>query len=261
MGPVIFGVMCRSDQHMSIVEDQVTIPGPTPLPAFIARPQRDEPKPAVIIFPEIFGLNDSIRNVARNLASAGYVALAPDFFRHAPTPYDDFQGARQVASCLSDTGAMSDTAAALDYLHSLPYVRPGKSAVLGYCMGGRLAFLAACHHPASIGACVDYYGARLIGGRTHDGQTMIPLDDAPAIECPVLFFFGEQDDFIPAEERETIRSRMQSLGKSHEIHVYPGAGHGFSCESRSSFHAEASADAWRRTLEFLSAALASPAGS
>ncbi|MDQ2730661.1 MAG: dienelactone hydrolase family protein [Armatimonadota bacterium] len=236
---------------MPVIEESVTISGEKELPAFQARPSEEGLHPAVIIVLEIFGLNDHIRSVVRRLAESGYVALAPDFFRHEPTPYDDFAGAREVASCLSDVGAMEDVGAALDYLEKQPFVTAGKTGILGFCMGGRLAFLAACHHPDRTRACVDFYGARMSGGGVHGGHTMVPLEAAPALACPVQFFYGADDHFIPPEEVERVRERMTSLGKSFDIQVYEGAGHGFFCDQRESYQSEAATDAWSRTLKFL----------
>lgn len=236
---------------MAVIEESVIIPGGKELPAFQARPSEEGPHPAVVIVFEIFGLNDHIRSVAHRLAESGYVALVPDFFRHDPSPYDDFAGARRVASSLSDVGAMEDIGAAFDYLEKQSFVTAGKTGTIGFCMGGRLAFLAACHHPNRIRACVDFYGARMSGGGVHSGHTMVPLNDAPELSCPVQFFFGAEDHFIPPEEIDKVRERMTSLSKSFDIQIYEGAGHGFFCEQRASHQAEAATDAWSRTLKFL----------
>lgn len=236
---------------MSVIEEQVNIAGQLPLPAFTARPSDGDPHPSVLVIFEIFGLNDHMRSVARRLAEAGFVGILPDFFRHDPVPYNSFSGARAVASGLSDEQAMADIASTLDFLASQPYALAGKTAVVGFCMGGRLAFLAATQYPGRLQAVVDFYGARVPGGSVHPGQTMTPLDHAAAIRCPLLLFFGDRDQSIPPEDIEAIRSRLQSFGKSFESVVYPGAGHGFFCEERDSYHAAAAEDAWARTLKFL----------
>ncbi|HET6382471.1 MAG TPA: dienelactone hydrolase family protein [Armatimonadota bacterium] len=240
---------------MALNEETITIDKASALTGYLARPSDAAPRPPVLVIYEIFGLTNNIRNAAARLADAGYVALAPDFFRHDPVPYNQFAEARRVSSSLSDAGAMSDIAASIDYLQSQPYVRTGPSAVLGFCMGGRIAFLAACKLNTRIGACVDFYGARLSGGRVHEGQTMVPLDEAASLRCPVQLFFGDQDSFIPPEEVEIIRDRLDDLGASFEIELYPDAGHGFCCEERDSYHPAAAADAWARALQFLEATI------
>ena len=236
---------------MPMIEEMVIIPGAKPLPAFLTRLTADIRRPAVILIPEIFGLNENIRDTARRIAEAGYAALAPDFFRHEPTPYDQFSTARQVASSLTDAQALVDIDNALSFLNSQPFVQPRSTGIFGFCMGGRLAFLASCMHADRIRACVDFYGARKSGGSVHPGQTMIPLAEAASLQAPVLMFYGEKDSFISKEEIEKVRRRLTELSKRFEIHVYPGADHGFFCDARGSYAPEAASDAWSRTLRFL----------
>jgi carboxymethylenebutenolidase len=236
---------------MAIRQETVSLGGSPALEGFLARPEEEGSYPALVVIFEVFGLNHQIQEVARRLAAEGYVALAPDFFRHPPTGYQEFEEARRVASSLSDTQAMADVGRAFDYLEQQPFVCKGRPGVMGFCMGGRLAFLAACRFPDRVAACVDFYGARKSGGSVHPGQTMVALDEAPALTCPVLIFYGEKDAFIPPEERDKVRSRLESLSKTFEMHVYSGADHGFFCEERASFHPVAAADAWEKVMAFL----------
>jgi carboxymethylenebutenolidase len=112
---------------------------------------------------------------------------------------------------------------------------------IGYCMGGRLAYLAAA--TAGIDAAVAYYG-----GGIHD-----QLDRAAAVGCPVQFHYAERDDHIPLTAVEKVRAAMS--GRAAELHVYPGSMHGFNCWARASYHAPSAALAHGRSLQFLAANL------
>ena len=120
--------------------------------------------------------------------------------------------------------------------HARAYHRAPVGSI-GYCMGGRLAYLAAA--TAGVDAAVAYYGGGIQG----------QLDRAAAITCPVQFHYAEQDDNIPLDAVERVRTAM--AGKAAEVHVYPGAHHGFNCWARGSYHATRAALAHGRALTFL----------
>jgi carboxymethylenebutenolidase len=122
-------------------------------------------------------------------------------------------------------------------LRSRLEVDGGKVGAIGYCMGGRLAFLSAA--TAGVDAAVAYYG-----GGIHD-----QLDRAAGIKCPVQFHYAEHDDHIPMSAVDKVRSAME--GKAADVHVYPGAMHGFNCWARASYHAPSAALAHGRSLQFL----------
>ena len=116
-------------------------------------------------------------------------------------------------------------------------------------MGGRVAFLAACHLP--IRAAAPFYGGGI-------GRVMMPsertphppIDDAAGITGSLLVFYGDKDAFIPPDEVALVKERLASLGKDAEVIVYPGADHGFFCDERPSYHEAAAQDSWRRLLRF-----------
>jgi carboxymethylenebutenolidase len=117
----------------------------------------------------------------------------------------------------------------------------GKLGTIGYCMGGRLAYLTAA--TAAVDAAVPYYG----------GGIQAQLDRAGAIQCPVQFHYAEEDNNIPLTAVEQVRAALPA--PRHEVHVYPGAHHGFNCWARGSYHAGRAALAHGRSLSFLSALL------
>lgn len=190
---------------------------------------------AVVVLQEIFGVNGHIQNVARKLASKGYVALAPALFDRMRKGVDlqyNQEGVKQGLALKADT---SFDAALLDVEAALSHFGNGRNAaVMGFCWGGTLAWLAAAKLP--VKGAVAYYG----------GQIGLFLD--VSLKAPVMTHFGENDHSIPI-------AVAHGVGEKHPFvlnHVYP-AGHGFNCDERESYHAGCASTAWARTSGFLSA--------
>ncbi len=219
--------------------------------AFLARPPAGH-GPGLVLFQEIFGVNEHIQAVAEQYALDGFVVLAPDVFwrqqRRVELGYvgEERQRGIALAGAMKPDEAVADTRASVAALRARPEVGTGKVGAIGYCMGGRLAFLAAA--TAGVDAAIAYYG-----GGIHDN-----LDRAAGINCPVLFHYAEHDDHISAAAVEKVRSAMR--GKPFELHVYPGAMHGFNCWARASYQAASSALARGRSLHFLARHLFGLAG-
>ena len=191
------------------------------------------PRGAVIVVQEIFGLNPHIRAVADRFANYGYVTIAPALFDlvHPGTvlDYDEAGVARgrEVAAELGFNGALDGVRGAYDLLEAEHRV-----AVVGYCWGGSEAFLANTR----IGLpAVSYYG----------GRTVPLLGERP--KAPLLMHFGEDDPLIPPEDVARHREALTSA----EIHVWPGAGHGFNCDQRADYNEAVARQAMERTLGFL----------
>ncbi|MDR5749280.1 MULTISPECIES: dienelactone hydrolase family protein [unclassified Caballeronia] len=199
--------------------------------------------PGVIILQEIFGVNAHIRSVADQYAADGYVALAPDvFWRTQPRVELGYEGAdrEKAMELLQKTDlakAVADVGAAASALRALPEVS-GQIAAIGYCFGGRLAYLAAAEGTIDLG--VAYYG----------GGIQNQLDRADGIKVPMQFHYGELDAHIPVSAVGEVRERFAGRNDA-EVHVYPNADHGFNCGERASYNARASALAHGRTLTFL----------
>jgi carboxymethylenebutenolidase len=230
---------------MAVRSERVEIQTPDGrMPAHLALPGSPGRRPAVLVLAEAFGLNDNIRGIAERIAGEGYVALAPDpYYRLLPAKntwtYDSVDGAIDAMQSLTEARFGADAAAALDYLAARSDTT-GKIGVTGFCMGGRLSFLAACLHPQRIAAAAPFYGGGIVG---HLGQ-------AGALRCPLLLFYGEKDAYIPLDQVKQTEAELARLGKRAEAIVYPGADHGFFCEERASYHAEAAADSWKRLKAF-----------
>ena len=192
------------------------------------------PKGGIVVVQEIFGVNHHIRNVCDRFAAAGYAAVAPALFdrkvRDFETGYtpEDIAEARKYLTDIDWDAMMRDVAAAADDLTS-----SGPVGVVGFCMGGTVAFLAATRLDG-VSAAVGYYG----------GQITRFVDEKE--KCPVQLHFGEKDDHIPLTDVEAIKKKHPQM----EVYTYP-AGHGFNCDERGSFHEPSSKLAWDRTLAFL----------
>jgi carboxymethylenebutenolidase len=184
--------------------------------AFVVYPEVKTKAPAVLVIHEIFGLTDWARNLADELAEAGYIAIVPDLLS-APDKdtqsYSDQGAAIKAVSALKAPQMFADLDAAADYVTKLPAC-DGTLAVTGYCWGGGWSFGYANHNPKLKAAFVFY------------GTGPKEAADAAKIACPVYGFYGENDARIDATIPKS-KEIMQSLGKTYEPVIYPGAGHGF----------------------------------
>jgi len=207
------------------------------------RADEDAPKGGLVVIQEIFGVNTHIRELCDKFAALGYSTLAPALFdraeRGVDLGYDEpaFTKAREIRSKIDTEDTLKDIDASIKALaETLPAKKIG---VAGYCWGGTLAWLAATRLDG-IAASVCYYG----------GQIVEHKDEVP--NCPVMMNFGETDSGIPLTAVDEIREAQPNT----PIYIYPGAGHGFSCDHRASYDAEQSAIAEQRTLAFFGEQLA-----
>ena len=228
-----------------------------PMPTYEAVP--DGPaRGAVVVIQEAFGVNHHIEDVTRRFAAAGYHAVAPHLFHRTGSPafgYDDFTVVIEHMQALSDEAMLVDVGAAVDHLHGAGW-RDRQIGIVGFCMGGRVTFLAAGH--LALGAAVGFYGGGIVNGRTEAMPSLLPL--VPAMRTPWLGLFGDADPGIPTEEVERLRDELAAGADVDTAIVrYPGAEHGFHCDARSSYDEASATDAWTRTLEWLDGHLA-PAG-
>lgn len=218
---------------------------------YVAEPE-GTPAGAVLLFQEAFGVNDHIRDVCDRFAAAGYTAVAPHLFHRSGDPelgYEDMTEVIPFIMQLQADEIEQDIEASLAHLADLGFDRD-RVAAIGFCMGGSIAFAAACTWP--LGAAVSFYG----GGIAQSRFGYPPLFDlAPTLKTPWLGFFGDLDGTIPTDEVEGLRGAVANATPDAEIVRYPDADHGFHCDARSSYHEASAKDAWKRTLDFLAARL------
>jgi carboxymethylenebutenolidase len=204
---------------------------------------------AVVVIQEAFGVNDHIEDVTRRFASAGYHAVAPDLFHRAgggTAAYGDWNAVMELfGSVDGDAHVLTDVVAALDHLRAEGFTDE-HIGIVGFCFGGRISFLAALEQ--ALGAAVGFYGGGIVSARFPQFPPLV--DRAAALRTPWLGLFGDEDASIPVEDVETLRAALEAAPVDTEIVRYADAKHGFHCDIRDDYHADAAADAWQRTLDW-----------
>ncbi|MDO8434300.1 MAG: dienelactone hydrolase family protein [Candidatus Binatus sp.] len=235
---------------MEVVSSEVLIPnGSATMPAHLAKPASGGPYPALVVVMEAFGLNDQIRRITDKFASEGFVAIAPNLYFRQPNnvvSYNDLPGAFRLMGAVNGDGLAADMTASIEYLKTLKEVKPAFGTV-GFCMGGMVAFLAACRN-SDVKATAPYYGGGMVKSRQPDAKA--PIDYVEGLVAPVLAFFGGKDAFIPLSEVDEFRDALRKAGKTADVVLYPDADHGFMCDDRPSFHPVHSKEAWSKTIAF-----------
>ena len=233
---------------MSIETRYESVPvGDDAFDAYCAVPESGR-GPGLLLFQEIFGINDNMRNLAGRLADAGYLVLVPDMFWRIERRFErnDEAGmgdAFAMVQKFDPVAAVTDLNAAHAHLLGMPECT-GRVGAVGFCLGGGLAFATAATSRVDgkgIDAAVCYYGSAING----------MLDQVSNIECPTMYHYGNDDPFIPAENIAEVEAAVSGR-PAVEFHRY-AAGHAFSNEDAPSmYNAEAAAQAWPRTLDFFS---------
>lgn len=216
----------------------------TEMRLYVARPPGTQKAPAVIVVQEAFGLNGHIRSVTERIAGLGYVAVAPEMFHRSAPPgfegsYEDFSTVMPHMQALTDDGQAADLQAVYKFITGDAQGDETRVAAVGYCMGGRTSFLANATLP--LNAAVSYYGGRIpsLLARTKD------------LHGPMLFFWGGKDKHIPLEQRSEVMKALEEAGKPYVNVDFSSADHGFFCEERKAYHADASSQSWALFTQFL----------
>lgn len=235
--------------------------GDLAIAAYLAEPLRTEPLgtetsatamaevdpfPSVVVIQEIFGVNAHIRDVTERFARAGYVAIAPAIYQRLAPGFeagytaDAIKLGRQYKELTQRDELLGDIQAIINYLKSLPQVKPGGVGCIGFCFGGHVAYLAATL--PDVAATASFYGAGI--------ATLCPGGGPPTISYTadikgtLYAFFGMQDASIPPEQVDAIATALQTHHIPHQIFRYAEADHGFFCDQRSSYNPAAADDAW-----------------
>lgn len=216
----------------------------TSMNAYVAAPSEGGKLPGLLIFQEAFGVNPHIRDVTERFARAGYVAIAPELF-HRTGPgfqgtYTDFPACMPHMQALTPEGLAADARAAFDWLQKSPRVLPNSTASVGWCMGGRVSFLANSVLP--LKAAISFYGG---------GIAPALLPRAPQMHGPVLFFWGGLDAHIPQDEVRAVIDAMREARKPYVNVEFSDADHGFFCDARASYKETAAKQAWDLSQRFL----------
>ena len=216
--------------------------------SLVVAPEGKGPFPAMVVIQEWWGVNDWVKDQARALAQAGYVALTPDLYRGKVT--DSQEEAHQLMMGTPPDRAMRDLKAAFAYLAAQPDVKKNRIGAVGWCMGGRYSLALATEEP-TLAAVVAYYGAP-------------PTDPAAIakIKAPVLGNYGALDKGPSPEQVKEFEAALKKAGKSIDVKIYEGAGHAFANVNNpwKGYKEDAAKDAWARTVAFLAQHLKGGAG-
>jgi carboxymethylenebutenolidase len=228
--------------------------------AYLARPLGPGPHPGVVVIHHMPGYDAATKEITRTFAVHGYLAICPNLhYREAPgASPDDAAAAVRAAGGVPDERCVGDVAGAADHLRSLNSAS-GRVGVIGYCSGGRQAYLVACS--LALDAAVDCYGGRVVAGPEEltPRQPVAPLDMTPRLGCPLLGLFGADDRNPTTEHVARIEQELQKLGKTYELHVYQDAGHAFFSVDRPSYRVHAATDGWQRVWDWFGRHLATAA--
>lgn len=222
------------------------------LPGYYVTPAGTGKFPAVIVLMEAFGLNKWCKSICDRLAQSGFAAIAPDFYRGATYAYTDVPNAIAKLKSLNDDAIMSDVGKSIDFLVSKPEINPNGIGVIGFCMGGRYAFLSNAAYPTKIKAAISFYGGGIDAATGNPlGQKSL-LDRVPAMQAPIMLMYGSEDQLIAADEHGRVATALSKAKKRYILNLFPNAGHGFMSDRRENFSPAAAAEAWMMTTGFLS---------
>ncbi len=225
--------------------------------AYLARPIGPGPYGSVVVIHHMPGYDRATKEMARRLADTGYAVLMPNLHhREAPgAAPDDAAAANRAAGGVPDERLIGDVAAAADHLRGLDGSN-GKVGCIGHCSGGRQSVLAATG--VDLQAAVDCYGAFVVEPPVEGiPSTMVPIKDRLGdLRCPLLGLFGEQDAHPSPEHVVELDKLLSDLGKQHEFHTFPDAGHAFFATDRPSYRVAAANEGWDLVLRFFATHLA-----
>ena len=211
------------------------------------------PRGGVVLCQEAFGVNGHIASVADRLAAAGYLTVVPHLYHRTGDPvvgYSEYSALAPHMQALGDEGLMADVDAAVGRLAD-DGIAPAATGIVGFCMGGTVAFLAAVRR--RLGAAVTFYG-----GGVGTGRFGLPplVELAPGLQTPWLGLYGDRDQSIPVADVEALRAAAARAPVPTEVVRYAEAGHGFHCDERADYHEPSATDAWGRAVEFFGRHLA-----
>ncbi|MDQ1428710.1 MAG: carboxymethylenebutenolidase [Acidimicrobiaceae bacterium] len=225
--------------------------------AYLAEPQEGEPAGGVVVIHHLPGYDEGSLEITRKLAAHGYVAICPNLYsRDAPelAPADAAAIVRAKGG-VPDERLLGDAEGAVEFLRSRESCN-GKMAVIGFCSGGRHAFLVACH--LRLAAAVDCYGAFVVNPPPEG----IPLKVSPIVDlagdlsCPLLGLFGAEDKNPSPAETAALAKALEDHQKTFEFHTFPGAGHAFFAVDRPNYRPEAATKGWQMIWDFFGRHLA-----
>jgi carboxymethylenebutenolidase len=225
--------------------------------AYFACPTETGRVPGVVVIHHTPGYDRSTKEIVRTCAAYGYAAICPNLhYRYAPgaKPSEAAAAAREAGD-VPDDQCIGDVRGAVEYLRALPSAN-GRVGVIGYCSGGRQAFIVAC--TVDVDAAVDCYGGRVVAAAEDLtlAHPISPIDRAADLRCPLLGLFGAEDANPSPEQVATIERVLQEHGKTFEFHTFDDAGHAFFAVDRPNYRVEAAKQGWKLIWDFFGRYLA-----
>ena len=215
--------------------------------AYLARPLGPGPYPGVVVIHHMPGWDEATKEIARKFAHHGYVALSPNLhFREGKATPAENSASIKAKGGMPDDRTMGDIRGSMATLRSLPYLS-GKVGIIGYCSGGRQAYLAACTLPG-IDAAVDCYGGGVVmqPEKISERQPVAPIDFTKDLCCPLLGLFGSQDQSVPTEDVAKTEAELKKWDKTYAFHMYEDAGHAFFSVDQERYRPKAAMDGWEK---------------
>lgn len=243
----------NTDEHVGVHAEITTIPDENgePIHAYVARPLSDTPRGVVVMLHHMPGWDEFYQETAERVARHGYEVIVPDLYcRYGHGSPDDMSAKVRTMGGLPDESAMADTAAARDWLRSLP-TNNDKVAVMGSCSGGRHAVLAAST-VHGFDAVVDLWGGGVIMTEEQitPARPVAPITLTADLDAPVLGLFGNDDPSPTPEEVDRHEAELKRFAKSYDFYRYDGAPHAYFCYHLHRYRHEAAMDSWARIFTF-----------
>ncbi|HEX4995347.1 MAG TPA: dienelactone hydrolase family protein [Methylomirabilota bacterium] len=237
--------------------DRLDVDG-SPMRLYVGMPSLGRAFPAVIVIHHGPGVDKFIEDRVENLAQQGYLAIAPDLYHRQTSAAADASSAAAGVSAdadmmtrigrLRDPEVIADVNAAVNYARRLKDTQLGDVGIIGFCMGGRVAYLMAASKPVFKAAGV-FYGGNIMKAW---GNGPTPFDLTPYIHCPIAGFFGADDANPSPADVDRISAQLDKYRKAHEFHRYPDAGHAFLNFTNPATYRDGPArDAWDKLIPFL----------
>lgn len=219
------------------------------LRAWYAAPSGGGPYPVVLCFIEAFGVTDHFRKVAERFAEAGFCAVVPDIYHGDVFAYDDLDSALGRIRSLDEKQVMSEAAATLDTVARRPECDENSTMLVGFCLGGRLAFRGHAELADRVAASACFYGGGIAPRQDRFGREAL-LGHIKRMRAPLVLLYGAQDQSIRPDEHGRIAEALSGAGLRYGLHVFPDAGHAFFCDERQNYNAAVAGEAWTLMLDF-----------
>jgi carboxymethylenebutenolidase len=227
-----------------LIEDiSLNVSDGTTMAAFVARPKDSEKHPGILVFQEAFGVNPHIREIAGRFAEEGFISIAPELFHRTAKGfignYNDFESVREHVRAVSNDSLIADITSVYDWLRNEKRLLSNEVASIGFCMGGRVSFLA--NTLVSLKASISFYGGGIPG----------LLDRIPGMQAPMLMFWGGLDKHLDENQVNAVTAALKLNNKNYVNVVFSNADHGFFNNERSIYNPDAANQAWALSKEFL----------